>query len=64
MLYLYEEKTGHVGLVKPGTGKLDVVSEFKVEKGTGPYWAYPVIDKGRLFLRHGAYLAVYSIKSS
>lgn len=62
MLYIYEEKTGHVGLVKPGTEKLNVVSEFKVTKGKGPYWAHPVIDKGRLFIRHGDYLAVYSIK--
>jgi outer membrane protein assembly factor BamB len=62
MLFLYEEKNGHVGLVKPDQGKLNVVSEFKITKGTGPFWAYPVIDRGRLFLRHGAYLAVYSIK--
>jgi outer membrane protein assembly factor BamB len=62
MLYLYEEKTGHVGLMNPGIQKMDVVSEFKISKGTGPYWAYPVIDKGRLFLRHGGYLAVYGIK--
>jgi outer membrane protein assembly factor BamB len=62
MLYIYEEKNGHVGLVRPGTAKLDVVSEFKIDKGKGPYWAYPVIDKGRLFIRHGDYLAVYSIK--
>jgi outer membrane protein assembly factor BamB len=62
MLYIYEEKSGHVGLVKPGSEKLDVVSEFNVTKGTGPYWVHPVIDKGRLFLRHGDYLAVYSIK--
>jgi outer membrane protein assembly factor BamB len=62
MLYIYEEKTGHVGLVKPSAEKLDVVSEFMVIKGTGPYWAHPVIDKGRLYIRHGDYLAVYSIK--
>jgi hypothetical protein len=34
-----------------------------LEAGTGPYWAHPVINKGRLFIRHGEYLAVYSIKS-
>ena len=62
MLYIYEERWGHVGLVKPDSNKLDIVSEFKVEKGTGPYWAHPVIDKGRLFIRHGDYLAVYSLK--
>jgi outer membrane protein assembly factor BamB len=63
MLYLFEEKNGHVGLVSPGPEKLNVVSEFKVTKGNGAFWAYPVIDKGRLFIRHGAYLAVYSVKS-
>jgi len=62
MIYIYEEKTGHVGLVKPGTEKLNVVSEFKVSKGTGPYWSHPVINKGKLLVRHGDYLAVYSIK--
>lgn len=62
MLYIYEEKTGHVGLVKPGTDKLNVVSEFQVVKGTGPHWAHPVIDKGRLFIRHGDVLMVYDIK--
>lgn len=62
MLYIYEEKTGHVGLVIPSTEILDVVSEFIVTKGKGQYWAHPVIDKGRLFVRHGDYLAVYIIK--
>jgi outer membrane protein assembly factor BamB len=62
MLYIFEEKTGHVGLVKPDPAKLDVVSEFEVKKGTGPYWAHPSIDNGRLYVRHGAYMAVYSIK--
>lgn len=63
MLYLFEEKTGNVGLVKPSPEKLDVISKFQITKGTGPYWAHPVINKGRLFIRHGEYLAVYSLKS-
>lgn len=62
MLYIYEEKSGHVGLVRPSQEKLDVVSKFQITKGSGPYWAHPVIDKGRLFIRHGEYLAVYSLK--
>jgi hypothetical protein len=62
LLYFYEEKSGNVALVKPSSEKLDVISSFRITKGTGPYWAHPVIDKGRLFLRHGDYLAVYSIK--
>ena len=62
MIYIYEEKTGHVGLVKPSAVKFDIVSEFKIQKGKGPFWAHPVIDKGRFFVRHGDYLAVYSLK--
>ncbi|MGD0581679.1 MAG: PQQ-binding-like beta-propeller repeat protein [Bacteroidales bacterium] len=62
MIFIMEEKSGNVALVKPGSQKLDVVSSFRVTKGEGPYWAHPVIDKGRLFIRHGSYLAVYSIK--
>jgi outer membrane protein assembly factor BamB len=62
MLYIQEEKSGNVGLVKPGSEKLDVVSSFKINGGGGPFWAHPVINKGRLFVRHGDYMAVYSIK--
>jgi len=64
MLYLYEEKSGHVGLAKPDPAKLVVVSEFSITKGTGPYWAHPVIHQGRLFIRHGDYLAVFSLKQN
>ena len=63
MLYIYEEKNGNVGLVRPSAEKLDVVNSFRITKGSGPYWAHPVIDKGRLFVRHGDHLAVYSISS-
>ncbi len=63
MLYIYEEKSGNVGLVKPSSVKLEVVSKFRIEKGTGPYWSHPVINKGRLFIRHGGHLAVYSLKT-
>jgi outer membrane protein assembly factor BamB len=63
LLYIIEEKNGNVGLVKPNSGKLEVISSFRVLKGTGPYWAHPTINKGRLFIRHGDYMAVYSIKA-
>ena len=62
MLYLYEEKSGHVALVKPDPAKLDVISEFKITKGDGPFWAHPVISNGKLFIRHGDFLMVYLIK--
>jgi outer membrane protein assembly factor BamB len=61
MIYIIEEKSGHVGLVRPSGEKFDLVSSFQVTKGEGPYFAHPSINKGRLFIRHGDYLAVYSI---
>lgn len=64
MLYLFEEKSGHIALVKPDPTKLDIVSEFQITKGEGPFWAHPVINKGKLYVRHGDVLMVYQIKSS
>jgi outer membrane protein assembly factor BamB len=63
MLYIYEEKGGNLALVKPDSEKLDIISSFQITKGDGPYWSHPVIDKGRLFVRHGDYIAVYSLKA-
>jgi outer membrane protein assembly factor BamB len=62
MLYLFEEKTGHVALVKPDPTKLDIVSEFQITKGEGPFWAHPAISKGKLYIRHGDVLMVYQVK--
>ena len=62
MLYLFEEKSGHVALARPDASKLDIVSEFQVTKGEGPFWAHPVIKNGRLYIRHGNVLMVYQIK--
>lgn len=63
LLYIFEEKGGNVALVRPNSEKFDVISSFKFPKGSGPHWSHPVIDKGRLFLRHGDYMAVYNIKA-
>jgi outer membrane protein assembly factor BamB len=62
MLYLYEEKSGYVGLVKPDPERLNVVSEFRITKGDGPHWAHPVIHDGRLYIRHGEVLMAYSLR--
>lgn len=64
LLYLYEEKRGNVGLVRPDPEKLDVISTFRVTDGTGPHWAHPFIREGKLFLRHGEVLMVFNIRSS
>jgi outer membrane protein assembly factor BamB len=62
MLYLFEERSGHVALVNPDASKLDIISEFQITKGEGPFWAHPVINKGKLYIRHGDVLMVYQIK--
>lgn len=61
-LYCVEEKTGNVALVKLNPNKFEVVSSFKINKGSGMYWSHPVINDGKLFIRHGTYLLVYNIK--
>lgn len=63
LIYIYEEKNGNIALVKPNSEKLEIISSFRYTEGTGPYWAHPVIDNGRLFLRHGDCMAAYSIKA-
>jgi outer membrane protein assembly factor BamB len=60
MLYCYSED-GDVALVRPNPDKFDIVSSFKIEKGSGPHWAHPVIKEGRLYVRHGEALMVYDI---
>ena len=60
MLYIYSE-AGDVALVKPNPNAFVVVSSFKVVKGSDPHWAHLVIDEGRLYVRHGNALLVYSI---
>ena len=61
-LFCYEEKSGTVGLVKTNPKKFEVVSSFKIGQGTGMYWAHPMINNGKLFIRHGSFLMVYNIK--
>lgn len=61
MLYLYEERTGHVALVEPGREDLNIISEFRVNEGTGPHWSHPSIYNGMLLIRHGDVLMVYDI---
>ena len=62
-VFIFDERRGMVGLVNPATtDKLDVVSKFRVAKGSGPYWAHMAIDNGILYLRHGELFAAYKIK--
>ena len=62
MLYIYEEKNGNVGLLRPDPSGFDLVSSFKIYGGSGPYWAHPVIHNGVLYIRHGEAFFAYDIK--
>ena len=62
MLYLYEEKRGTLGLLKPGD-RFDVVSSFQVNFGNKEHWAHPTISDGVLYVRHGDVLAAFDISA-
>lgn len=61
-LILFEEKSGHVALAVPEKDRLNIISEFQVTKGEGPFWAHPVINGGLLYIRHGDYLMAYQLR--
>lgn len=61
MLYYYNQK-GEVNLIKPGTEKLELVSTFKITKGTLEHFSHPVINNGVFYIRHGKALMAYNIK--
>jgi outer membrane protein assembly factor BamB len=60
MLYCYGVD-GSVSLVKPSPKGFELISSFKVKAGNGEHFAQPVISGGRLYIRHGDALMVYSI---
>ena len=62
MLYIYEERSGNVGLVRPGPEKFELVSTFRMTDGDGPHWAHPAIWNGNLYIRHGEVVKVYNIR--
>jgi len=61
MLYLYNEK-GQLGLFNPSGPKMEMVSSFKVTRGTKAHYAHPVICNGILYVRHGKSLLAYDIR--
>ena len=62
-LYCMEEKNGNLALVMPDPSGFKVVSTFRIEAGSGTYWAHPSIYDGNLYIRHGDVLMVYNIKN-
>lgn len=61
MLYVYTEK-GTINLVDPKSEGMQIVSSFKVTKGSKEYFTHPVIHNGVLYIRHGEALMAYSIR--
>ena len=59
-LYCYSER-GDIALVRPDPKAFDIVSSFRIGRGSGPHWAHPVIKDGRLYVRHGDVLMVFDI---
>jgi outer membrane protein assembly factor BamB len=62
LFYILEEKAGTMALVKPNPQSFDVISSFKLQGGSGPFWSHPFIADGKLYLRHGEVLFVYDIR--
>jgi outer membrane protein assembly factor BamB len=64
LLYIYDEKKGNLGIIKPNTEKFDLVSSFQITQGVaGPFWAHPVIHNGILYIRHTNALMAYDIRA-
>jgi len=63
MLYLFDERSGSMRLVKATPDRYELAGEFKVPKGgEGLFWAHPVVCSGRLYVRHADKLYAYNIK--
>ncbi len=60
-LICYSEN-GRVNFVDPSGEKMELVSKFKIEKGTKEHFAHPAIANGVLYVRHGNALMAYSIR--
>lgn len=61
MLYFYSDN-GYLSLIKGIGTKLEVVSKFKISRGTKEHFSHPVIANGVLYLRHGNALMAYQVK--
>lgn len=64
LLYIFEEKTGHIGLLEPSPEEFKLISSFRLESRSGPYWAHMAIFDKKLYVRHGSVLYVYDISES
>jgi outer membrane protein assembly factor BamB len=62
MLYLLDERSGVMSLIKASPEKYELISEFNIPSGgQSMYWAHPVISGKRLYVRHWDKVFVYDI---
>jgi outer membrane protein assembly factor BamB len=61
LFYCYSEK-GEIALVNANSSMFNVISRFKIPLGSDQHWSHPVINQGRLYVRHGNALMVYNLK--
>jgi len=58
LIYYYSQK-GIVSLINPS--KMEVISSFKITKGSAEHFSHPVINNGKLYVRHGNVIMAYAI---
>lgn len=63
MLYYYNFG-GEVMLITPDPENMEVVGKFRMKKGENEHFAHPVINNGKLYVRHGNVIQAYHIKVS
>ena len=61
MLYYYNHG-GEIMLITPDPTNMKVVSKFRMKKGSGEHFAHPVINSGKLYVRHGNVIHAYRIR--
>ena len=62
MLYYYNFG-GHVMLITLNPTDMEIVGDFKMKKGAREHFAHPVINRGRLYIRHGNVIQAYDISA-
>lgn len=63
MIYYYSQN-GTMSLVKTKPEKMELISSFKITKGTKEHFSHPVINHGKLYIRRGNAIMAYNIKAT
>ncbi len=61
MLYYYNHG-GEVMLITQDPANMEVVSKFRINVGENEHFAHPVINDGKLYVRHGNFIQAFKIK--